>query len=243
MSAYGSGVASAMGIHPDPVGTLDELRKENIDPAMVGSCSPPAPGVSSCKFYENCIFRFNKYGGFRDAGPAGVGYYHRTHEGRAHENDVPCFFFMKKMYHRMRDGERDRQDGKNGEIIEIVSIEEGRNHPLSGQAIHRQMTVNSNEAIPGAVPKWEKKTFTGPPGRFQRPSERQTISYDTLIEDRRRLREAEDPALAMPVHRVAGPVEPDPVIDLAPVLATPPTGPTPSAVPVERPKRGRPASE
>ena len=233
-SAYGSSVASAMGIHPDPIGTLDELRRESIDPAMVGSCSPPSPGVSGCKHYEQCVFRFKKNGGFRDQGPAGIGYYHRTHEGRQHENDVPCHFFMKKMYHRMRDGERDRQDGKGGEIVEIIAIEPGRNHPLSGLVIHRQMTINENDGT-ALVAKWVKKTITSAVARFPRPADRQTIAYDTLVDDRRRLREAQDPAVEMPAHRVSvEAIEEDPVIDLEPLLAETPSGPAPSAVPVER---------
>jgi len=224
-----------MGIQPNPIGTLEELRKEQINPAFVGSCSPPSPGVGGCKSYEACVFRFKRNGGFRDNGPRNIGYYHRTHEGRAVENDCSCEFFMRKMYHRMRDGERDRQDGKNGEIVEIVAIEGGLNHPLSGQAIHRTMTMNENDGT-ALVPKWLKKTVTGPVPKFPRPADRQTVTYDTLLEDRRRLREAQNPDFETgPAHRIDPVnVDPDPVMDLEPVLATPASGPAPTAAPVER---------
>lgn len=235
-SAFGSSVSAAMRLIPDPVGTLDELRKEGINPATVGSCSPPISGVSGCKFYDQCIFRFKKNGGFRDKGPVGVGYYHRTHEGRQHENDVPCHFFMKKMYHRMRDGERDRQDGRNGEIVQIIAIEPGWDHPLSGVPIHRQMTVNENEGT-NLPPVWKKKTITSPAGVFPRPSDRTAVRYDTLLDDRRRLREAVDPDLESAVPQRVSPaaeVEEDPVIDLAATLSQDPSGPVPVAAPVEK---------
>jgi hypothetical protein len=236
-----------MGIQPMPIGTLDELRKEGINPAFVGSCSPPSSGVGGCKSYDSCIFRFKKNGGFRDNGPRNCGYYHRTHEGRAVENDCSCAFFMSRMYDRMRAGERDRQDGKNGEIIQIIAIEGGMNHPLSGEPIHRTMTINENEGT-NLAPKWVKKTITGPVPKFPRPADRQTVSYDTLVEDRRRMREAQNPDLetgpSEPVHRVQpANVDPDPVIDLGEVLEAAASGPAPVARPVGRPRKVREVPE
>jgi len=205
VSSFGSGPASgAMGLHPSPVGTPDELRRENLNIALVGSCASPSPGVRGCQYYVNCIFRFRRYGGFRDQGPKNVGYYLQTQEGRRKEDQGSCHWFMSRLYDRMRAGIRDREDGKNGEIIQVIEQE--------GGVIHRQVTVNANAEIPNAAPKWEPHVFTGPVTAFPRPSERTAITYHALLEDRRRARELEDDSqligAAEPIAEPIIPVEP-----------------------------------
>lgn len=203
MSVFGPGAAvAAMGLNPNPVGTPEELRNENLDLRVIGSCAPARPGVCGCQFYENCIFRFTRFGGFRDEGPRNVGYFLQTHEGSKKEDQGSCHFFMSRLYDRMRAGQRDREDGKNGEIIQIIALEEGGDHPLSGEKIHRGYTVNVNDGT-NLPSKYEKKIFTGPVTPFPRPSERVALSYDSLLEDRRRTRELTDESLQMgPVMRI-----------------------------------------
>jgi hypothetical protein len=228
MSGYGSGVAmGVLGINPQPIGTLDELRRENLNPALIGSCAPSSPGVRGCQSYPNCIFRFKKFGGFRDFGAKNIGYFIQTHEGNKKEDEGSCHFFMQRLYDRMRAGERDRQDGKAGEIIEVIAQE--------GEIIHRQVTVNVNEN-PALPARYEKKTFTGPVSRFPRPGERQVVEYNTLLDDRRRAREAQDPDLQTgPSHRVVpGEVKQPPVMDVESVVATTAPARAPSAAPVLR---------
>lgn len=236
MSAIGSGgAAGAMGLVPTPIGTLEELRRENLNPALVGSCAPKndALGVRGCQYYENCIFRLTKYGGFRGNGPRNCGVFLQTHEGMKVEMERSCFFVMSRLYDRMRAGERDRQDGKNGEIIQIVALEPSLGHPLSKEVIHKQKTVNIHEGkVPSQPHKFEKKTFTGPVSPFPRPGERHAVAYDTLLDDRRRAREAQDEDLQMgPIQRV----QPDEVAQ--PVVNDAAPDPTPAAVPVAAPVR------
>lgn len=231
MSVYGSGAASsAMGINPVPMGTLDELRKEGIDPATVGSCSPQHTGVSGCPYYESCIFRFTRNGGFRDHGPRNIGYFHQTHEERRVENFASCHLFMSRMRDRQQAGERDQQDGKKGEIIEIIAQE--------GEVIHTQVVVNINEGT--TLPaRYEKQTKTIPVPHFPRPGERQVIAYDTQVNDRRRLREMQraEMATGLPIEppRRIDPkeeIEQPPVAEVEAVLQSEPEGPVPTAAPV-----------
>jgi len=230
MSVYGSsGAAGAMGIIPSPIGTLDELRKQGINPALVGSCARPSAGVRGCQHHENCIFRFRRFGGFRDdpGGARNIGYFLQTHEGNKKEAVASCHFFMQRLYDRMRAGERDRQDGKNGEIIQVIAQE--------GEIIHRQMTVNVNEGkLPVQPAKYEKKTFTGPVPAFPRPGQRPAVHYDTLLDDRRRAREAQETDLQVgQINRIAPDEVVQPVVFDDVASAEPESG-VPVAVPMER---------
>lgn len=234
----GSGTAvNALGLHPDPLGTPDELRKEGLSLTLVGSCAPPDKMTRTlgCQYYEQCIFRYRKNGGFRDAGPKNIGYFHQTHEGTQIENEGSCHFFMARLYDRQWAGERDRRDGLNGEIIEIIAQE--------GETIHKRVIVNVN-APPyvekAGPPEYKKTTITGPVKRFLRPGEREAIDYDTLVSDRRRLRVAQDDERAegAPVHRVQpakAAAEPEPiVVNLDEVVAEPVAEAAPVAAPVAR---------
>ena len=208
MSVYGSGVAASLGLQPNPVGTPEELKSRGLDRRMIGSCAPPGPGVQGCQSYARCIFRLTRFGGFRDRGPRNIGYFLQTHESMKKEDECSCFQFMQRLYDRMRAGERDRQDGKNGEIIQVIAVEPGLDHKLSGEKIHRAVTVNINEGM-NLPADYKKKIFTGEVKSFVRVDAKQAISYDLLLEDRRRLREMQDESLQEgPVHRLL-PDEPD----------------------------------
>lgn len=195
MSANGSGAAlNAMGMIPKPLGTLEELRKGSLNPARVASCSAPDGNRNKgCDDYHRCIFKLRRNGGFRDTGgPLGVGYYLETHEGTVVENEGPCWWFMERMFRRMTDGQRDRQEGKNGETIQIIAIEPGFDHPLSGEVISRRVFVDINEGK-GLPAKFEPKTIVGPVSHFRRLGEREAMTYEAEVRARRLKREQSDP--------------------------------------------------
>lgn len=192
------------GIIQHAVGTPDEVRKAGMDPARVGSCSEPIKGQNQgCAFWHKCIFQSHKNGGFRGHGPMNVGYFHQTHEGRKVENEVSCELFMDKLFERQRAGQRDREDGKNGEIIRIVAIEAGLSHPLSGQKILRTTIVNENANSPQLGHKWVKKVDSGPVRKLPRLGERgSSTGYEVQLTDRQAVREAMDQEDEPPVVRL-----------------------------------------
>lgn len=231
--AYNTGPASsAMGLQPSPAGTLDEIRKAGLDPRVVGCCHPKVGnGIAGCAYYERCIFRFRKNGGFRDQGPKNVGYFLRTHEGNQKEDENSCHWFMSRLDDRRFAGERDRREGLQGEIIEVVAQE--------GEVIHKQMVVNVNEGT-GKPADYRKKSFAVKVSEFPRPGSVQSIAYDTLLEDRRRLREAQDESLLEgPAHRVSpDDIEEPVVMSVEDVVSAAPEKSAPVAAPVEKKGRG-----
>jgi hypothetical protein len=198
MAGSNGPTTALMGIHPDPMGTPDELRQFNIDPRAAGSCAKPdgSAGVRGCPHWDRCIFRMARWGDFRGNGPRGVGYVLVTHEGSKKEDDAYCYWYMSRLHDRARAGQMQREEGKNGELIQIVALEPGLNHRLSNEVIHRAYTVNTNEGKVGLPAVWEKKRFTGPVKPFPRLGTRQGDSEtDSLIQDRIRLRELREEAL------------------------------------------------
>lgn len=175
------------------VGTVDEVVKHGFSPERVGSCSEQTDANQGCPHWGKCIFARQANGAFRGKqGPLNVGYFLQTHEGTKIETEASCEWFMDKMYERQRAGKRDREDGKNGEIIDIIAIEPGLDHPLSGQKIHRSTIVNVNEGT-NLPHKWQRKYDTGPVRKFPRLGDRENAGYyDQQLDDRRRLREAQE---------------------------------------------------
>jgi len=223
-----AGVAASMGLHPNPAGTPEELRREGIGLAFVGSCAPPSRGVRGCAHYEKCIFRLTKNGGFRDKGPRNIGFFHQTHEGHRRQEYVACFTFMQVFYERMRSGIRDREDGLAGEIIRVIGQE--------GDSIRQKLNVNLNEGT--ALPhKWARKTdpITIPP--FSRPHDRDLNSYDAFLVHEERQRQLADPDLMVGPPVKPEDMEPEPeveVIDLEQIVKAALPAAAPVAVPVER---------
>ena len=221
-----SGVAASMGLHPEPIGTLDELRRENIGSAFVGSCAPASKGVCGCDHYEKCIFRLTKNGGFRDHGPKNVGFFHETHEGHRRQEFMACFSFMQTMYERMRSGIRDREDGLNGEIIRIIAQE--------GDTIRPKHNVNLNEGT--TLPhKWARKTDPIVVPAFPRPHEQGGNSYDAILIAEERKRQLGDPDMQVGPPIAAQDMEPEPEREPLELPPMPPEGASvPTAEPVTR---------
>jgi hypothetical protein len=227
-----AGVAASMGLHPNPVGTPDELRREGISVAMVGSCAPPSKGVRGCSQYDKCIFRLTKNGGFRDQGPKHVGFFHETHEGHRRQEFMACFTFMQTMYERMRSGIRDREDGLRGEIIRVIAQE--------GETIRPKLQVNLNEGT--ALPhKWARKTDPKVVPPFPRPHDADLSNYDAYLINEERARQLSDPDLQVGPPVAIEDMEPEPetIIDAETVnaaVSAEPASAVPVAVPVERKK-------
>jgi hypothetical protein len=187
----GSSALGRLGIVDHPVGTLAELQKEGLDPYRVACCHKEVKGsIKGCGEYERCaqVFALTKHGGFREnGGPHNIGYYHRTHEGVEFERSCSCFYFMRHLRNRQMDGERDRQNGLNGELIEIIEQEGGR--------IRIRESVNANADKPNLPASYKPETKTVEVPKFPRPSDRGDLSYETELRERRRVRLAGDRSL------------------------------------------------
>lgn len=225
-----AGVAASMGLHPLPAGTPDELRREGLNVALVGSCAPPSKGVRGCPHYEKCIFRLTKNGGFRDQGPRNIGFFHQTHEGHRRQEFMSCFTFMQVLYERMRSGIRDREDGLEGEIIRIVAQE--------GGTIRQKLRVNKNEGNKALAPEWIRKTDPIKVPAFQRPHQRDMGDYDSFLVNEERKRQLDDPDLQVGPPVSAEDMEPEPDAPEINLEAMPMPGAAPVAAPVVRKAKG-----
>lgn len=221
-----SGALGAIGINPQPIGTLAELEARGLDKGACGSCAPPPdrsnPDRRGCHHWHDCVFRFERYGGFRgkDAnetlGPANVGYYVKTFEGSQMENDVSCFAFMQTMSHRLESSERNRDKYANAEIVEIVAMEPRISKAIKDRGgkewdthvrIRQQVRDPKDPKVwdTGGVGNWLTQVTTKEVPNFPRPTDRNhsPIDYDAQLMERHRQRASQDEArrIGMPSAR------------------------------------------
>ena len=183
----GSGALGRLGIVTTPIGTLDELREQGIDPREVACCHAPAPGViRGCAIEKECPFHLKRYGGFKGTGgPKYVGYFLQTHEGNKKEDFCTCVVFVRTLLARQRAGMAARQEGKPHEIIRVVAQE--------GEKIITRISVPVNELdkSPTADYKYVMAAVEVP--KFPRPGQNEKISYDQKLTARELARQrAED---------------------------------------------------
>ena len=195
MNVQGSSVIGKLGLNPNPIGTPDELRKKGIGLNEAGSCAPSAgtPGHQSgsrgCSQYPRCIFHLTRYGGFRDHGPRNCGYYLKTHEGDAKEDFAACYWFVSRMLDRMLAGRRDREAGKNGEIIDVIAQE--------GEEILQKYWTIKEGTEKSLSPTYVLHRAPIKVPRFPRPGEMpDEVSYELEIEKRRIERDSGNPDAA-----------------------------------------------
>lgn len=110
---------------------LVELERRGLDPAAPSSitCIPSSgtPGavkdVSGCQEYYKCPFHKREYGAKKHFGPFNVPYFHDQAEPPLEpvESFMPCHLFVRQMIPRMQAGLVAIDEGKNGEVIEILA--------------------------------------------------------------------------------------------------------------------------
>ncbi len=124
----------AEGPEINPHEVLESMRRRGLDPATVTSCLPAAGskaairGVKGCVSFEYCIFNQRRYSmgrPFKGEGPKNIAYYLKPEDGTPHQKEavIACERFCHTLKPRMQTGERDRAEGKPGEIIEIIGVE------------------------------------------------------------------------------------------------------------------------
>lgn len=182
-SVYGSGVLNQMGIIPNPVGTLEEVRRAGLDPNQVASCAPSADspnriqGVRGCPVYDECIFGQKRYNGGKWSkgvdGPHYVGYRLQTHEGDIKEDDCTCFTFIKTLKRRMLVGLAERSEGRRGELIRITAQE--------GEMIRTRQQVRVDPKDRGPNPEWKWDMALRPVHTFPRPDKNPQLTYEQQL--------------------------------------------------------------
>jgi hypothetical protein len=109
-------------------------------------------------------------GGFKGEGPKYVAYRLITDEGTANENCVKCHSFMRHLYSRMIHGQKQKLDGKRGEIIRIIGQE--------GDFYRPRVAVKKDPENKRADAEWVYKTDPVEVPRHPRPGE---VSPDDYV--------------------------------------------------------------
>lgn len=142
-------------IKPNPAGSLEELRKLGLDPALVGSCAPrDGSKVLGCPVYERCVFGRK--------GPQNYGVRFLLEDGSSNEIELPCFDAMRwELSFNRLEGSKD--------IMEIVT---DTKHPKGGPGT-RIMSKGSkaeNFTEDGKTyTKWVKTVFPRVVKEFPKP--------------------------------------------------------------------------
>lgn len=108
-------------IPSEPHGTLDELKKFDLDPSQYGSCSQRTPTNLGCPYYRSC--RFHKWKNQEEGhqGPLNVCVQIKLRQqegGHADNREMPCF-----MYYQSGLAARQGRQEATGEHVAIISVE------------------------------------------------------------------------------------------------------------------------
>lgn len=108
-------------IPSEPHGTLDELKKFNLDPSQYGSCSQRTPTNLGCPFYRTCRFHKWKNQEEGEKGPLNVVVQIKLRQqegGHADNREMPCF-----MYYQSGLATRQGNQDATGEHVAIIGVE------------------------------------------------------------------------------------------------------------------------
>lgn len=185
-----------------PQGSLQYLRESGLDPAKVGSCAAPAPGVRGCPFWHDCIFDKKKYGitkPFKGNGPEFVGYILKTPDDVKKEDDMLCYRFNQVFRKRMLAMNALAEEGKEHDVIRIIAHE---GEPIL-KRFQYPIDPNPNKSKDYRL-RYEDKLV--PVSTFKNL---RSVGYSALVEQRERLRQtgADEPVERLRPEFPAEPAE------------------------------------
>lgn len=198
--------SSAMGVHHMPVGTMEEIEAQGLDPDAVATCHKrdKEHGVRGCPVWSSCKFHLrDRNGGVwkKGEGPRNIGYYLKTSradQSHAVENFMPCYVFVLSLEHRMRAGRAARDEGKDHEVIQIIGQEGDKIYVKRYENLAADGGNRSGDIRQRSVPV----EITIP--KFLRPSQNPGVTYDQILRERQEAREeAADDASEDRQERVA----------------------------------------
>lgn len=184
---------------------IEEVKRNGFDPGVVRSCMPAAdakklggvPGVVGCDLWERCPFGLTKNGGFKGHTwrPRNVIYYLEPNDGTTHakEDVLPCHAYTRLLANKARDGRIDIEEGRPGEIIQIIGQE--------GDTYTENVMMNAGSAM---APKWENKTSVKVCPPFTHSQQIAGLQHERDIRAAARQRMAADPEAQTGPPRVSG---------------------------------------
>lgn len=186
MAQHSQSALARIGVTPWPIGTLEELVAEGLDPEAIASCAPSRPGITrGCPLWKACRFNLPRMGGFKGKGPKYVGYSLTTHEGDRKQDSMTCHSFVRTMQSRMDAGVVAKQQGRPYEIIRIVAQE--------GQMIRTRVGKKSTDKNEDGSYKYFYEVKEVPVPFHPRPADDERLNYDQELQAQdREAQERED---------------------------------------------------
>lgn len=182
-----------LGIDNIPRGTLDELRKEGLDPGLVASCHPNQPGIRGCAQWADCLGHRKEHGGYKGKGPINLAYFMQTNEGDVKEDSCTCHGFIRSgVQARMMEGIVQQMKGDPmAEVIEIVALEPGIDPAWPSTYTRKVWTqTNPNPADKEGVGNFVEDIKTVDVPKHPRPGESKGATYNDLIRSKYNARKA-----------------------------------------------------
>ena len=118
---------------------IDAVKARGFDPGVVRSCMPSSDlqrlggvkGIVGCNEWDRCPFGLTRNGGFKahTTLPKNVVYSLFPNDNTKHikQDILPCHEYVRLLGNKARDGRIDLDEGRNGEVIEIIGMEQGSN--------------------------------------------------------------------------------------------------------------------
>jgi hypothetical protein len=187
---------------------IESVKRHGFDPGVVRSCMPSSDlsrlggvkGVVGCNQWDRCPFGLTRNGGFKGVSwrPKNIIYYLEPNDGTTHakEDMMPCFLYAQLLQNKARDGRLDLEEGRNGEIIQIIGQE--------GDTYTENAFVKINSADPAQNSGWKNQESTKTCPEYVFPSTLAGQQHERDLRKKARERMAADPDAQMGPRRVAG---------------------------------------
>lgn len=184
---------------------IEAVKRHGFDPAIIRSCMPSSDlkrfggvaGVVGCNMWDRCPFGMTKNGGFKGQTwrPKNVIYYLEPNDGTTHakEDVLPCNLYTQLLANKARDGRIDLEEGRTGEIIQIIGQE--------GDKYTENTMVNKGTPL---SPKWENESSVKVCPEFVHGQAIAGLPHERDIRAKARARMALDPQASTGPPRVAG---------------------------------------
>ena len=187
---------------------IEATKRAGLDPGVVRTCMPSSDltrlggvrGVVGCNQWDRCPFALTKNGGFKGVSwrPKNIVYYLEPNDGTTHakEDILPCFLYSQLLQNKARDGRLDIEEGRNGEIIQIIGQE--------GEMYTENALVKINPADPAQTSGWKNQQTEKVCPEYVYPTTLAGLAHERDIRKKARERMAADPEGQMGPRRVKG---------------------------------------
>lgn len=209
-------------------GVIEEVKRRGFDPGKVHSCMPSSDlqslggrqGVMGCNMWNRCPFGLTRNGGFKGHTwrPKHVLYYLEPNDGTTHmkEDLMSCRNYVQQLMNRGKDGARDMENGRAGEIIQIIGHEPCEAEKLRIAADKNYRPEHYDDPCPDCglrhwymenvlakdpkslnplLPDWKNRQTIKLCVEYQHPSQMAGEQHERDMREKARKRMGDDPAL------------------------------------------------